>query len=146
MKRFYRKLKNHDGQGRSVRRTAVIIVAVMMLFLLAGCGKYVSHYKALLFVHSNEKESAYMTFHSFEGDMVFRLKSSGEKEIRYSGQLESGNAVIYYDQNGTKTELFSLSGGDETESLGGHVKEGTVYIIVETDGKCVNGDIRFSLE
>ena len=32
------------------------------------------------------------------------------------------------------------------DSHGGYVESGTVYIIVETDGVCQNGDFRFDLD
>ena len=53
---------------------------------------------------------------------------------------------MYYDFYGDKQELFSISGGEEADSRGGYVEEGTVYIIVETDGSCQDGEFRFSLD
>lgn len=127
-----------------MKRIIGLIVSVLLLSM-TGCGKYSSRYQAVGFVHSNESNSAFMTFCSFEGRMVFRLKSSAEGDLKYTAKLESGNAVVYYDYYGTKQELFSLSDGDEIDSHGGYVESGTVYIIVETDGDCRNGDFRFSL-
>ena len=86
-----------------------------------------------------------MNFYSFEGRIVFKLKSSGEGELKYTGSLESGKASVYYDFYGTKTELFSISDGEEVDAKGGYVEAGTVYVIVETDGKCVNGDFSFQV-
>ena len=42
--------------------------------------------------------------------------------------------------------FFSLEGGEEAASHGGYVEAGTVYVIVETDGKCMNGEFRFSVK
>ena len=116
-----------------------------MLLSMTSCGKYTSKYKAVGFVHSNESSTAFMSFYSFDGKMVFKLKSTGEGDLKYSAKLESGNAVVYYDYYGTKTELFSVSSGDEMESHGGYVEAGTVYVIVETSTECKNGDFHFSL-
>ena len=77
--------------------------------------------------------------------MVFKLKSTAEGDLKYSARLESGSAAVYMDYNGTKQELFSISAGEEIDSHGGYVEAGTVYIIVETDGACQNGDFQFSL-
>lgn len=77
--------------------------------------------------------------------MVFKLKSSAEGDLKYTAKLESGNATMYYDFYGTKQELFSISAGEELDSHGGYVESGTVYIIVETDGACQNGDFQFTL-
>ena len=129
-----------------MKKIVILLVSAMLALSLAGCGKYVSSYKALGFVHSNKSDSAYMSFASFEGRMVFRLKSSGEGDLKYSARLESGSAVVYYDFYGDRQELFSISGGEEADSRGGYVEAGTVYIIVETDGSCQNGEFRFSLD
>ena len=129
-----------------MKKIVILLVSALLALSLAGCGKYVSSYKALGFVHSNKSDSAYMSFASFEGRMVFKLKSSGEGDLKYSARLESGSAVVYYDFYGDKQELFSISGGEEADSRGGYVEAGTVYIIVETDGGCQNGEFRFSLD
>lgn len=117
-----------------------------MLLSLVGCSKYPSKYKAVGFVHSNESSSAFMDFYSFDGRIAFKLKSTGEGDLKYSAKLESGSATVYYDFYGTKTELFSISSGDEINSHGGYIEAGTVYVIVETNGECQNGNFRFSLE
>ncbi|MBR6427478.1 MAG: hypothetical protein IKS28_06605 [Clostridia bacterium] len=131
---------------KALRKIVVLFVFVFLLMSLAGCGRYSSGYKAVGFVHSNESDSAFMNFYSFEGHMVFKLKSSGEGDLKYAARLESGNAAVYYDFYGTKQELFSISAGEEVDSRGGYIEAGTVYIIVETDGECRNGEFRFSLE
>ena len=125
----------------------VISLSVVLIFmiLMTGCGKYVSSYKAIGFVHSNSSESAEMSFYSFDGRMVFKLKSPGEGDIKYTGKLESGTATVYYVYHGT-SELFTISAGEELEAHGGYIEAGTVYIIVETDGECMNGAFSFSVK
>ena len=86
---------------------------VLLLFGLAGCSKYVSKYNAVGFVHSNSARSAFMSFHQFEGTMVFKLKVKEADQLACSGRLESGVATVCLDADGAKTGLFSLSGGDE---------------------------------
>ena len=127
-----------------MKKIAVLLVSALLLMSLNGCGKYSSSYKAVAFVHSNDSDSAFMSFYSFEGRMVFKLKSSAEGDLKYTARLESGSASVYYDFYGTKQELFSISGGEEIDSHGGYVETGTVYIIVVTDGACQNGEFRFS--
>ncbi len=87
-----------------------------------------------------------MSFHSLDGRMAFTLQSAGEGDIKYSASLESGAATVYYDYNGTKSELFTIDAGEEVEAHGGYVESGKVYIIVETDGKCMNGAFHFEVE
>ncbi len=128
-----------------MKKIVILLVSVFLFITLPSCGKYTSSYKAIAFVRSNEAASGFMTFYSFEGRMVFKLKSSSEGDLRYTAKLESGSAAVYYDFNGSKQMLFSISGGEEIDSHGGYVESGTVYIIIETDSKCKNGDFRFSL-
>ncbi len=127
-----------------MKKRVILLVSALLLMSFGGCGKYSSSYKAVAFVHSNESDSAFMSFYSFEGRMVFKLKTSAEGDLKYTARLESGSAAVYYDFYGTKEILFSISGGEEIDSHGGYVEPGTVYIIVETDGACNNGDFRFS--
>ena len=129
-----------------MKRTIRLTASLIIVLLLTGCGKYISSYKAIGFVHSNGLTSAEMSFYSFEGRMVFTLKSSGEGDIKYTAKLESGAAAVYYDYNGTKSELFTISSGEELDSHGGYVEAGTVYIIVETNGECMNGEFSFDAE
>ena len=123
-----------------------MIVSLIFMLVLTGCDKYSSSYKAFGFVHSNTSDSAEMSFSSFEGTMVFKLESSGEEKLKYTAKLESGTAVVYYDHSGEKSELFTLSSGEELDSHGGNIGSGTVYIIVETNGECTNGELSFNLE
>ena len=87
-----------------------------------------------------------MSFYSFDGRMVFKFQSTGEGTLKYSAKPESGNATVFSDFLGTKSELFSINRGHEVDSYGGYVDTGTVYIIVETNGECQNGDFHFSLD
>ena len=129
-----------------MKKVFACAIALILLLSLTGCGKYASSYKAVGLIRSGEAGSALMNFYSFEGRMVFKLKSTGEGDIQYSARLESGEAKVYYDCYGSKLELFSLEGGEEAASHGGYVEAGTVYVIVETDGKCMNGEFRFSVK
>ena len=138
-------MRNITESNGFIKKEIDIIIVCLMLLSMTSCGKYTSKYKAVGFVHSNESSTAFMSFYSFDGKMVFKLKSTGDGDLKYSAKLESGNAVVYYDYYGTKTELFSVSSGDEMESHGGYVEAGTVYVIVETSTECRNGDFHFSL-
>ncbi len=127
-----------------MRKTLILLSTVILLFSFSGCKTYISSYKALGFVHSNNSDSASMSFWSFDGRMVFKLESKKEGDISYTAKLESGSATVYYDFYG-KSQLFSIKGGEEFDTRNGYVEAGTVYIIVETDGKCKNGEFHFSL-
>ena len=127
----------------------ILIAAIMVLVLLilSGCNSYRSHYNAVAFVHSNTSKSASMSFSSFEGTMVFQLKcENADQKISYSAKLDKGSAKVFYDCNGTKTELLSVSSGIDISDIGGELQKGTVYIIVETSEKCQNGRFSFDIE
>ena len=85
-----------------------------------------------------------MSFASFEGSMVFKLKcESADEKINYNAKLEDGSAKVFYDSNGTKTELFSVNSGDAIGASGGVLQKGTVYIIVETSEEGKGGRFDF---
>ena len=123
------------------------LIFIVCALCSVGCSKYVSRYRAVLFVHSNESDSAFMEFYSFEGMMVFRMRATdASQRLRYSAKLETGSAAVYYDCGGTKTELFALRAGDEIDSSVSLGQTGTVYVIIETDGECRNGALHFDIE
>lgn len=122
------------------------IVIALLLLPLSGCNRYTSHYKATVFVHTNTAKNASMSFSSFEGSMVFKMKCESEDEkINYSAILEDGSATVFYDCNGTKTELISVRSGDTISAIGATLQKGTVYIIVETSQTCKNGRFSFDI-
>ena len=122
----------------------LISLCVVCLVCLAACSKYNSHYSALMLITTNTSKSASIRFTSLNGTKVFRLKSSGL--LNYSAELSGGNATVYYDSNGTKTELFKISSGQSVGPASISVTPGTVYVIVETDGKCESGNFSFDVK
>ena len=129
-----------------MKKVLAIILSLLLIFTLAGCGKYTSSYSALALVHSNDSDSALLNFYTLNGRMVFKLNCPDEGTLKYKAKLESGSVNVYYDITGTKEELFTLSDGEEVESQLEDIGSGKLYIIVETDGKATNGDFHFSVE
>ena len=128
---------------KTFRRTAALLLALLMLFT-AGCRA--SSYMAVGMVRTNTKNSANLSFYSLKGKIVFTLKSSGEGDVTYTAKLESGTAKVYVEWAGSKTDLFTINGGEEVSSHGGYVESGQVTIIVETDGTCKNGEFHFNVK
>ena len=120
------------------------ILIVLCLVCLAGCSRYTSRYSAVMLITNRTAKNGSMRFSNFTGTNVFKLKSSGQ--LNYSAELGSGNATVYYDSNGTKTELFSITSGQSVGPTSIPVTPGTVYVIVQTDGKCENGDFSFDVK
>lgn len=129
-----------------MKKLFLLFLAAVLIVSFSGCGKYVSHYRAVGFAHSNESDSAFMSFYSFDGRMVFKLKNGNDADgrLKVSATLESGSAKVYAD-DGTKTELCAVHAGDTIETTAALSGKGTVWVIVETSEKCMNGDFRFSV-
>lgn len=131
-----------------MKKRCLTLIAMLAAFAisLSGCEKYASHYNATAFVHSNESDSAFMSFWKFEGTMVFKLKcESADEALAWSAKLETGSATIFYDCGDGKTELCTVSAGDDLQDVLDELTPGTVYIIVETDGKCEIGNFDFKI-
>ena len=128
----------------------VIITAMAMLtlcFSLTACNGYTSHYSAMAEVSTNTSKKATLSFGEFKGTYVIKLKSDGESVIAYNASLKQGNIKVYYDYNGEKLDLFEMgtdgSVQGKTEAFTGGK---TVYVIIESDGKCNEGQFSFTLE
>lgn len=130
----------------------VIIVTVMLVlcFALSACGsKYVSNYSAAKMISKNTANEASVSFDNFSGTYVIQLKNTGDDKasITYNATLGEGNIKVYYDYNDEKLNLFEI--GNEgsikgkTEAFTGNK---TIYIIIESDGKCNAGSFSFALE
>ena len=129
-----------------MKKIITVLLALALAFVMAGCAPYSSEYDAVGCVHSNTSTAASLQFEEMDGVMVFHLKQKSDKErINYSATLESGSATVYYDCDGTKTTLFTIGEGGHVKSTLTSCPEGKVYLIVETNGQCTNGDFQFEV-
>ena len=114
---------------------------------LTGCRSYASHYNTTMCVYTNDSDSASLSFSTFEGTKSSKLnsKESGNS-LKYTGKLGKGAATIYYDDDGTRKELFTIKGGETVDSKIEGLDKGKLYIIFESDGKCEEGSFKFELE
>ncbi len=132
-----------------MKKGTTVFVAVLLLLVcagLTGCGKYTSHYSAVGFVHSNVSDAADMSFFQFEGTMVFRLKCGTGDRLHCSGTVETGSVAVMYDCGNGEQPLAAFASGEQLEHSQPLASAGTVWVIVETDGKCKNGSLAFSIE
>lgn len=139
------KDERQNMKRKAARALFILFTLLFAAVSAAGCTPYRSSYKAIGFVHTNTNSKASMSFFEFEGTMVFKLKVASGQALGYSGRLESGSAKVYYDLSGIKYELFSVESGQEVISLFEPEESVTVYIIVETSEKCVNGEFSFTV-
>ncbi len=133
------------------KKFAILLTAAVLLSAcLTGCGGgYAAKYSAEgLKYTNNTSDLATMSFEQFDGTKVFGLNAKKDSEgmITYSASLESGSITVYYDSDGTKTEMFTINGGEEVSSTCGPFGDGRVYVIVETNEASANGSFEFEIE
>ena len=128
----------------------IAVVTLALCFTLSACGvKYSSHYSSSVMVTSNTSDKASVSFDSFSGTYVMQLKNNGSDEvyIDYEATLGEGNIKVYYDFNDEKLSLFDIetngSVDSKTEAFTGNK---TIYVIIESDGKCTDGSFSFVLK
>ena len=138
------EILNHKEAAKMKKLIPILILVLLALTCLVGCSKYTSRYSAVLLISTGTSKAGSISFTSFSGTKVFKLKSSGQ--LNYSAELGTGAATVYYDCNGTKIQLFSIGAGQKVGPSSIAVTPGTVYVIVETDGKCQDGKFSFDVK
>ncbi|MDE7162681.1 MAG: hypothetical protein K2O44_01205 [Clostridia bacterium] len=131
--------------------SAIIAVATLVLcFTLCACAtKYVSHYSSSTMTTTETSDKASISFGSFSGTYVMKLQNNGADEavITYEATLGEGKIKVYYDYNDEKLDLFEIGANgsvdSKTEAFTGNK---TVYVIIESDGKCKDGSFSFTLK
>lgn len=130
-----------------------VLIAAMMLvmcFTLSACvDKYTSSYTATLMVRTNTANEASVSFDTFKGTYVIKFKNKGDSEtfITYNITLKEGKIQVYYDYDGKKLHLFEIENNDSTTGkLKVPASNNTIYIIIESEGKCTEGRCSFILE
>lgn len=128
----------------------IAVVALVLCFTLSACVyKYVSNCSAKLMVSTNTPTKTSVSFDNFKGTYVMKLTNNGKDEVfvTYEAKLGEGKINVYYDYNGEKLSLFEIetdgSVKSKTEAFTGNR---TIYIIIESDGKCTEGSFSFVLE
>ena len=132
-----------------MKKTIIALVLVLTLVMLCGCSGYVKSYSASLMKASSRGDEASMEFRSFNG--TYNLKLTRDKYAEYTLDVEAslleGEMNVYVGVDGGKDPLFTIRGGesiDKTIRLDEkYNNEKTVYIILESVGKCTNGDFEF---
>lgn len=132
-----------------MKKTIIASVLILTLVMLCGCSGYVKSYSASLMNTSSRGDEASMEFRSFNG--TYNLKLTRDKYAEYTLDVEAslgdGEMNVYVGVDGGKDLLFTIRGGesiDKTIRLDEkYNNEKTVYIILESVGKCTNGDFEF---
>lgn len=117
---------------------------------LASCSPFVSNWSARMFIHSSNSHSASMQFDEFKGLIVFDMKANGSNgtSLKYDLSLGEGSFTISYaysEAEEDRGDIVKISGGEKKEDTFALPKEGTFYLLVESDGTAKTGNFHFDL-
>ena len=132
-----------------MKKIGFVLVLVLILASLCGCGGYVKSYSATILITSCHGDEASMDFDTFNGTYNFKLRRDGvaEHTLDFEASLAEGEMNLYIGVDGEKELLRTVKGGesyDETITLNDkYDNEKTIYVILESTGKCVDGDFEF---
>ena len=129
------------------RMTWVIVLCMVLCMGLAGCSGYASSFRATVLITTNTASSASVEFSTLTGTKVQQMKTKEDgATLEYGGKLVEGSMTVYYDEDGTKKELFTVKGGENKEGSVVIEKKGKLYLNLETDGKCESGKFTFEIK
>ena len=132
-----------------MKKIRFLLVLIFTLVMLCSCKGYVNSYSATFLMTSCQGDDASIEFHTFKGTYHFKLKRDGAAAhtLDFEASLAQGQMNVYIGVDGEKELLLTVMGGesyDETITLDEkYDDESTIYIILESTGKCVGGDFEF---
>ena len=132
-----------------MKKACFVLALMLTLFVLSGCGEYVKNYSATILITSCQGDEASMRFDSFKGTYNFKLRREGiaEHTLDFEASLAEGEMNVYIGVDGEKELLRTVNGGefyDEAITLDDkYDNEKTIYVILETTGKCKSGEFEF---
>ena len=126
----------------------LLIIVLAGLACLTSCSKYSSHYSATMLVQSNTSQSSSVYFSTFDGRLVLKMKSKANsaERMNFSVSLGEGDLTVSVDCAGVNAEFLHLKSGDSYSYHLDNIGVGPVYVILESDGKCHDGNFNFTLE
>ena len=132
-----------------MKKVCFVLVLIFTLFMLCSCGGYIKSYSATILITSCQGDKASMAFDTFKGKYNFKLRRDGiaEHTLDFDASLAEGEMNVYIGVDGEKELLHTVKGGesyDETIILADkYDDEKSIYIILESSGKCMDGDFEF---
>ena len=132
-----------------MKKVCFVLVLMFTLVMLCSCAGYVKSYSATILITSCLGDEASIEFDTFKGTYNFKLKRDGAAEhtIDCEASLAEGEINIFIGVDGEKELLRTVKGGesyDETITLDDkYDNKKSIYIILESSGKCVDGDFEF---
>ena len=132
-----------------MKKACFVLVLMLTLVMLYSCGEYAKNYSATVMLTSCYGDEASMEFGSFKGTYNIKLKRDGvaEHALDLEASLAEGEMNVYIGVDGEKELLRTVKGGesyDETITLDDKYDgEKTIYVILESTDKCVDGEFEF---
>ena len=132
-----------------MRKVCFVLALIFSLVTLCSCEGYVKSYAATILITSCEGDEASMEFDTFKGTYNFKLRRDGAPQhtLDLEASLAEGEMNVYIGVDGKKELLRTVRGGetyDETITLDDkYDNEKTIYVILESTGKCVDGNFEF---
>ena len=132
-----------------MKKVCFVLALMLTLVMLCSCGGYVNSYSATILITSYQGDEASMEFDTFKGTYHFKLRRDGDAEhtLECEASLAEGEINIYIGVDGKKEFLRTVRGGescDETIALDEQYdNEKSIYVILESVGKCKDGDFEF---
>jgi len=132
-----------------MKKACLALLLILALLLLCGCGMYVKSYSATILITSCYGDEASMEFDTFKGTNNFKLKRDGvpEHTLDVEASLGEGEMNVYVGVGGEKELLLTVKGGESYDEKfvldDKYDNEKAIYVILETKGKCVDGDFEF---
>ena len=132
-----------------MRKVYVALVLIFTIVMLCSCSGYVKSYSATMLKASSYGDEASMEFDTFKGKYYLKLRrdDAAEHTLDFEVSLAEGEMNVYVGVDGEKELLRTVKGGDfydETIALDEkYDNEKTIYIILESAGKCIDGDFEF---
>ena len=132
-----------------MKKACFVLALIFIFVMLGGCGGYVKSYSATVLITSCQGDEASMEFDTFKGTYHFKLKrdDTAEHTLDLEASLAEGEMNVYIGVDGKKELLRTVKGGesyDETITLDDkYDNEKTIYVILESTGKCTDGDFEF---
>ena len=135
-----------------MKKLNFVLALILILATLCGCGGYVKNYSATILITSCHDDEASMKFDTFKGTYNFKLKrdDAASHTLDVEASLDEGEMKVYIGVGGEKDLLLTVRGGesyDETITLDSkYDNEKTIYVILESTGKCIDGDFEFEYD
>ncbi len=132
-----------------MKKGCFLSALLLTLVMLCSCGGYVKNYSATIMITSCHGNEASMEFDTFKGTYNFKLRRDGAAEhtLDFEASLAECVMNVYIGVDGDKELLRTVKGGEsynETIALDDkYDNEKSIYIILESIGKCVDGNFGF---